>query len=29
MADRMARAGRRGPFEVLVRRVTYAGSVRG
>jgi uncharacterized membrane protein YeiB len=23
MADRMRRTGRRGPFEVLVRRVTY------
>ncbi|MCD4536457.1 DUF418 domain-containing protein [Nocardioides sp. cx-169] len=29
LADRMARTGRRGPFEVLVRRVTYGGSYRG
>ena len=25
LADRMRRAGHRGPFEVLVRRVTYGG----
>jgi uncharacterized protein len=29
LADWMRRTRRRGPFEVLVRRVTYAGSVRG
>ncbi|MFI7011326.1 DUF418 domain-containing protein [Streptomyces sp. NPDC050145] len=27
VADRMQRRGRRGPFEVLVRRVTYGGAV--
>jgi uncharacterized protein len=29
LADWMRRSGRRGPFELLVRRVTYAGPVRG
>lgn len=28
VADRMRRTGRRGPFEVLVRRVTYRGTTR-
>ncbi|GAA2024412.1 hypothetical protein GCM10009779_05550 [Polymorphospora rubra] len=28
LADRMRRTGRRGPFETLVRRVTYRGSER-
>ena len=28
IADRMHRAGRRGPFEVLARRVTYGRATR-
>ena len=28
IADRMRRAGRRGPFEVLARRVTYGRATR-